>query len=72
MILVIISVAILILMVAGLILFKSAEQKRKEAEEMRKILETPVGGMAIRRKKKICSINIQMRNKEEMTDGRNF
>lgn len=44
-ILVIISVAILILMVAGLILFKSAEQKRKEAEEMRKILETPVGGM---------------------------
>lgn len=44
-ILVIISVAILIIMAGGLILFKSAEQKRKEAEEMRKILETPVGGM---------------------------
>ncbi|MGN0658003.1 MAG: hypothetical protein ACI4LA_00215 [Emergencia sp.] len=41
---VVLSVVILVVMAAGLILFKSAEQKRREAEEMRKILETPVGG----------------------------
>lgn len=40
---VIISIVILIILVIGLIYFKTAEQKRKEAEEMRKILETPVG-----------------------------
>lgn len=44
-ILVIIGVAILIFMAAGLIFFKAAQQKRREAEEMRKILETPVGDM---------------------------
>ena len=33
------------LMAAGLIFFKAAQQKRREAEEMRKILETPVGDM---------------------------
>ncbi|MCD8329552.1 MAG: hypothetical protein LUC27_02525, partial [Lachnospiraceae bacterium] len=40
---VVLSVVILIVMVAGLILFKVAEQKRLEAEEMRRILNTPVG-----------------------------
>ncbi len=41
---VVLAVLILIVMAAGLILFRTAEQKRAEAEEMEKILRTPVGG----------------------------
>lgn len=37
------SIVLVVIMAAGLIGFKIAEQRRKKAEEMRKILETPVG-----------------------------
>ncbi len=40
---VIACIVLVIIMVAGLIIFKTAEQKRKEAEEMEKILKTPIG-----------------------------
>lgn len=37
------SIVLIIIMIAGFIGFKIAEQKRIKAEEMRRILETPVG-----------------------------
>lgn len=40
---VIASIVLVVIMVCGLICFKIAEQKRREAEEMRQILNTPVG-----------------------------